>query len=593
MREIRSTWSTIRVNDKYTFALIVICLVSLFLNIYGIWWGLPGIWHPDEDQVGIALSMGLHMDPTPPFLLRPSFQYYVQGVVLLPYYLFLKLSGGLSDILAGYAINQIPSYFIINVWLISRLASAVMGSLTVFLVYLIGKEIYNKNVGLISASFLACTMGFVNISHFATVDVPVTFWTVVSFFFFIKIINTGKMKYYLLGGLFAGLAASTKYPALLLILPLFISHVLSYEQKSSKNTSLSFSTFVKESFLKLIKIIFQRKILLGAFMMIVGFVLGSPYSVLDISTFKKNFISVGSLFQTRSDAGGAFAYIPSWITRMQNLMNAMGLLLFLICAVGMIYMIYKLIKKREENQTNKCSILFLSWVILFGIVIGGWEYTPMRYMMPIIPFLAIFGGKFMWDMINSGGIRKKIMSVILCIVLVYSFGYCLTADTMFVHDSRYAAGEWIENNIGENSTIEVYVGSTYLPRFPGWVRIISPPTWSHNKKEYIDFLESREERKTDYIVLTSLHYGSSLRNPEVNPPITKYYSDLIYNHTNYIIVAKFGPPINESISTPSSQIIRTIKGHPNPVFVNPTIVILKRKSYVGGPQYLVTQKFTK
>ena len=91
---------------------LVVCLgIAAIFGLIGIWWGLPELWHPDE-VVGPALSMGLHMDPNPHNFVFPSFHKYVIGVVLSPYFIYLKLSGSLSDILANT--NQVPSFFIIG-----------------------------------------------------------------------------------------------------------------------------------------------------------------------------------------------------------------------------------------------------------------------------------------------------------------------------------------------------------------------------------------------------------------------------------------------------------------------------------------------
>lgn len=556
----------VKIKDKSTSVLILtICAISLFLNIYGIWWGLPIVWHPDEIVHSVKV-MAVDLDPNPHNFAYPSFHKYVTGIALSPYFIYLKLSGSLSEVLIYGNTATIRT----NMYLISRILSAVMGTLTVFMIYLIGKEIYNKKIGLISSSFLACTMGFVTLAHFATVDIPLTFWIVVSLFFFIKIVNTGKMKYYLLGGLFAGLALSTKYTALLLIIPMFVSHLLSQKQKWCRD----FNFFARETYSKLAKIPFHQKFLSGVVMMVIGFVIGTPFSILDFSTFKKAVVS--ELIIRNYGYKGFSGPSNSWMPFIFDFENAMGLPLLLICSIGLIYLIYKT-AKRDENELSKSKyiILLLSWVIPYYIIIGSWSTTSMRYIIPIIPILTIFGGKFMYDMIISRiGFKRISIYAVFCIILIYSFGYSFAADDMFVNDTRYTAGEWIEKNVSTNSTIEVYAYSYYLPPFPKHVKINYPPgpdVWNQtNIEQYDNYLKEQEERKPDYIVLTSFYYERYFNDRNAYPYRTMFFSNLIYGNTNYTITAKFG-------SVPIGNPILGAIGHPKPEFVNPTILILKRK----------------
>jgi hypothetical protein len=85
----------------------------------------------------------------------------------------------------------------------------------------------------------------------------------------------------------------------------------------------------------------------------------------------------------------------------------------------------------------------------------------------------------------------------------------------------------------------------------------------HNGEQY-------EERKPDYMVLSSFYYGSYLEDLPVCPYQTTFFSNLIYGNTNYTITAKFDSvPIG-------NQIFRAIWQHSHE-FVNPTILVLKRK----------------
>jgi 4-amino-4-deoxy-L-arabinose transferase-like glycosyltransferase len=66
--------------------------------------------------------------------------------------------------------------------LTARSISALLGTLTVFLVFLIGRKIGNTSTGLLSALFLAFCTGHIQQSHYYTVDISLTFWATLALY---------------------------------------------------------------------------------------------------------------------------------------------------------------------------------------------------------------------------------------------------------------------------------------------------------------------------------------------------------------------------------------------------------------------------
>jgi len=99
----------------------------------------------------------------------PDISHDLSGSILA----YLKLSGYPIEALKRRGFRIMDAYaklfpdFAVNIYLYSRALSALLGALTVFLIYLIGKKIFNEKAGLLSAAFLAVTMGFAGVNHFA------------------------------------------------------------------------------------------------------------------------------------------------------------------------------------------------------------------------------------------------------------------------------------------------------------------------------------------------------------------------------------------------------------------------------------------
>ena len=99
--------------------MVGVVALSLFLNVYGVWWGLPFPAPPSwdvarsdfywtHDSIGPVgpLFVVYHMlkQSSDMQILRqyPAFHYFVLFALYAPYMLWLKLSGGLNLPCTGY-----------------------------------------------------------------------------------------------------------------------------------------------------------------------------------------------------------------------------------------------------------------------------------------------------------------------------------------------------------------------------------------------------------------------------------------------------------------------------------------------------------
>lgn len=150
--------------------LLGILAVAFFFRIYGINFGLPYIYHPDEHSiVDRALRMLRTRDFSPHWFAWPSLYFYIQALVYALHSLYLAFKG-ISPQLAGF-------------YLWGRFATALLGTMTVALTYWVGKKVFSKKVGLLGALFLAFSSEHVQYSHYITTDVPVAFFALVTFLF--------------------------------------------------------------------------------------------------------------------------------------------------------------------------------------------------------------------------------------------------------------------------------------------------------------------------------------------------------------------------------------------------------------------------
>jgi len=217
---------------KLNFLIISgIVLIGFMLRIWGIEWGLPEVY---EEATPFYKAWNFWnwdaegFDFNPHFFNYPSLYFYIQFMVQVLYY-FFGLGTGLFANLSEFekAFNNNPTTLI----LLSRLTTVLFGTTSIALVYLIGKKVFNETVGFVGGFFLAVSPLHIVNSQLISVDVPMTFFILLAFIFILSVYHSNKLKDYILAGVLIGLATGTKYPALLLVVSLFLAHTFKAREK--------------------------------------------------------------------------------------------------------------------------------------------------------------------------------------------------------------------------------------------------------------------------------------------------------------------------------------------------------------------------
>jgi 4-amino-4-deoxy-L-arabinose transferase-like glycosyltransferase len=108
-----------------------------------------------------------------------------------------------------------------------RLPIVLMALGTVFLTFLIGKRLYNFNVGIIAAFIMSVSLQFVGNSRYASPEVPLAFFFTLTLYLFLKGYQEKNFKYILLSYISLGLTVLTKgFPYIFVIGAIIILFLL-------------------------------------------------------------------------------------------------------------------------------------------------------------------------------------------------------------------------------------------------------------------------------------------------------------------------------------------------------------------------------
>lgn len=565
-------------NNKKAIIIILIFFLSFILNSIGIKWGLPSKeranlivsrekisfaiaqlkkiqekewqnshrlanttaderlllniirpYQPDEQYIlkSLASMNPAKLNFDPHFYIYPAFITYLLGFCIKILSIFKVVL--LKNDLIFYYLE--PDEFG-KLYLVGRFMCAAFGAGVSILIYLISKKIFSeKNIISLFATLLTILLPL-NIywARFILGDVPATFFMILTLYFALYLQETGKTKFYILCGIAAGLAISSKYTVLIVLVPVYIAHFL-YSKK-----------------------IINKNIVLTGLIAILIFVILNPYLILSYKNAVKDLISI-KLVKNQGWGYNSVDISPMFFYIFNTLIyNGLGLLYTLAGVVSLFSLFF--IKKNE-------LIIYLCF-LLFYIVLSTSKYVAYHYLYLFIPLMNIFIAKIFVEKFKKIGII--IILFILLDFVVYDYIYL---KAYLKCDTRMETGKWINNNIKENSTLAYIDNQT--------VAFNCPPFDFYKFKLFqINSFQDLQMKKPQYIILTNYAYRNYYRlKNKLQVDDFKIY-DYLLNTNDYEKVfkasynLKFGPfTIKQNLDVSDDMI-----------HINPEFIVLKLKERI-------------
>lgn len=463
------------------FCLILIFAISagFLLRFYGSNWGIPQepYWRNHYQDEAFVLGLIFKMDPpdlNPHYFINPTLHYYtllfsLKIASLLGYIKHFSLPITTNHL--GQPIEKVSLDDYAKMYRIGRILSVIEGTLLIFFVFLIARNLYNKKIGVIAALLTAILPSLIYQSHFLVVDIPGVFWLILAFFFLTNKILPAKInRWFILSGLFIGLAIGTKYTNILLFVP-FLYKVY----KLNKNKNLPF-----------LKMVLNRYTFITLIISILTFLLTTPYSLLSWNEFLNGDANgFGGIFGKRGllyyNAYPTNLLLPFSVTTYHSL----RLPLTVFAILSLIYLAYK----RKYGD-----LLLLSFIIPFYLMLIYRASPHLRHILPVLPFLTIAIARMFVDLISNRKLRlfklrffKLFIIGIAIFTFIYTFLFSLAMLTRFTSvDTRIESVNWVRENISPEATFGL---ATFFP-------------WNYTPP--LDMI-------TDKIVLTGYNYENLLK----------------------------------------------------------------------------------
>lgn len=411
-----------------TLALIV--AAGAFLRLIGLDWGLPLRLHPDEQVVvNGALDMARRNSFEPGYFMRPD--HVPIQMSYLAYVAYGYLAHGVP---AEVAFAESPDGFV----MISRAITALFGTATIVLAYLVGSR-FSTVTALIASALVAFFPPYIEHAHFATPDVPLTFMFVLLMLMCMRYLEVPSRRNLLGAAAVVAFAVAIKYPgALGSILIAVVVCMGAYRQRAP-----------------------WRVLTHGA--IAIGGVVGGLFIISPVLFTNANAVVEAIVGEARDSHLGAdgLGWWGNLTFYLRAGLDAAGLL----AAGAALYGVIMSIRQRARHSVPLW--LGLGFAILLSLLPLHWERWGLPMHLTLLMFAAV-GGGYAWRYASeeetSG--RAKMIVIGVCGVVFINLGLAATATTArFIATDTRVVGLAEMDGMGMNRNNTIYEG--YTPLSPG------------------------------------------------------------------------------------------------------------------------------
>ncbi len=480
---------------------------ALLLRLWGVSFGLPYEYHIDEHfYYPHAWSMGQGQFDLPDQSHGPSL------------YLGLLLLGQKSMQVAFFPQLSNADFGVLrdtNPWpylLSARLISALLGALTIPIVFLLARRYREYITGLVAAAIMTVVFFHVRDSHFGVPDTLTTLFTAVAGWLAVRAYQTRQSSGVLWAGLAAGIATGAKYTSAVVFVSILLA-VLLQQITWRRRTGL---------------------IALSILGLIAGFVIGYPNILINPAAFIKDI----SFLSIRVGAGfEGWRIVPdnSALFYLDTLLWSTGLVALILTGIGLIAAI---VRRKAE------SLILGAFPVLYFITLSLSQGHFGRYLLPLLPFTVVLMADAGWNVLpalirrvaqNSPLVLRLAQSIgvgVILAVLIPNLLNSLRLDWLLTQaDTRTVAKHWIEGNFAAGTRLAIEWPYHTPPLSNGYETPLASTreywldrVWGFGLADRP--LEQYQSDGTQFIIASSFVRDIPVADPQVEERRQQFYAQL-------------------------------------------------------------------
>jgi hypothetical protein len=383
----------------------MVVAIAAYLRFQHLDAGIPHAIGIDEPKImERAVAMMKSGDFNPRFFDWPSLTIYLHMIVACVTFLTGAMDGMWRNL------DQVgPADMYLN----GRALTALFGTATVWLVYLIGGR-WGQVHGLVAAAICAVIPYHVRESHYVLADVPTAFFTTLTLWLALRAHERQTLTRFALAGAAVGLAASAKYNGVVaIVVPLAVAW-------------LGAATIAERA---------RRSLVIG---LAAGaaFLAGTPYAVLDLPAFLNDYARLAAIF-ARERPGD-----PGWAIYLRHLELALGWPALWLTGLGIVGGLWRTVTGPDRARW---AALVLFPPLYFQVMAGSYQIYG-RYLIPLLPFASLLAAVASLAIVERLS-RRRLRPAVVHLTAVALVGFALVPPA-------YASIEFTRQ-LGRQSTLDL------------------------------------------------------------------------------------------------------------------------------------------
>lgn len=460
----------LRLGRKFVLLLCALVGFSLALRFYGLSWGLPNPYHPDEfEEAGFLRNMMRNSTIDPHYSQQPPLVLYLAW----PFSHLLEQVGYFTD-----------NLLVRNV-LAGRIVNSLAGSFAVLLTFFLGLRVAGKQVGLIAALLLAVSPLAVTNSRYMKQDSLLLLFVVACALAVLKAAQEKRPFWLYVGGVCAGLAAASKYSGAACIAIL-----------------CSYPFLLKTEFSLRLDWKALKHLALAILLAVAAFIAAMPYVVFSAENFAALLrgIELESIHARSGHHGYAVdAWSQLWMFHFsRSLLPSIDVLATLAALIGAGIMI-----KRRYLPGLWVLAVLLCFYLPAEMAWSKPPPQPDRYVLACLPFLGILSGLGIKELKRF--ISPPLVYALTALMLLLPAIRTLGLASELTYDTRAQMGDWLAANLEAGSKVVVAGGAAYLPRVPA--KFQSIPARKVIGKDKSRAVEELRASGADYLLISDFSAG--------------------------------------------------------------------------------------
>jgi hypothetical protein len=436
------------------WALLGLVVAALGLRLWSIRYGLPWIYNRDEE---------FHFVPVAVRMFGGSFNpHYFENPPALTYLLYAVFRLRFHASGFRHTFDAHPT----AVYETARVAVALIGTLSVALVYWAGARWFDRRVGLVAAALIA--FGFLPAFYgkFALNDAVTVAPVAVAFAALALAWEDGRLRWWALAGAAIGVATAVKYTAGALLLALALCALFRVVERGR----------VRAAIVPLLRIAALAGVCFG-----IAFFVLNPYAVFDFHAFRHQVAGQSATAGGSAKLGQTDT--PGWLYYLWTLTWGLGWLPALAAIAGGVLVL------RENWRRGLVMVVFPLFMFVF---LGGQARHFGRWFMPAYPAIVMLAAYATVRAADALGRRRAwVLPALATLLVVQGLASTIRVDAVLARpDTRTLARSWVFAHVPRGTGV---VQEPFVPN--GWLSLgnragppryrlypIKPPFQAYEKK---------------------------------------------------------------------------------------------------------------